>query len=308
MSGPRPEIATFLATLAAEGGPSVSNLGVGRARQMMTDLIEWWGEPDPVDTVIDTVVDGRDAIPVRVYRPAPGVLPVIAFFHGGGWVIGDLDTHDGACRALAIAARCVVVSVNYRRAPEHPFPAAPDDCMTAVRWIAARAERLGIDAGRLSVAGDSAGANLAAAVAQECRDAGIAISSQALIYPVTDLTIECSTMPYPEGYLLTAADMAWYYDHYATPADRLDVRASPMRAASLRGLAPAYVVTCELDPLRPQGAEYVRRLREADVAVVHDDLVGMIHGFATMRAITPAADELWRSVADHARATWLSDR
>ncbi len=304
----RPEIAKLLNDAAAAGLPGIADLDVDGARQQMREVSQvWWGPVGDIGSVGDrTIVVGdlgdEREIPIRIYRPSQGVLPIVVFFHGGGWVIGDLNTHDGPCRALAELATCVVVSVGYRLAPEHRFPAAPRDCIETTSWVFAHADELGVDPRRLGVVGDSAGANLAAVVAQHMPAGEEAIRCQTLIYPVTDLTI--NQFPYPEGYLLGVADIEWYYDHYVDAADRHDSLVSPLLAGSLLGLPPTHVITCEFDPLGPQGTEYARRLSAAGVGVVHEHFDGMIHGFAGMNAVTPATGELWRSIAAHLTQSW----
>ena len=247
------------------------------------------------------------SIPLRVYRPA-GVtdsrrLPALVFFHGGGWVIGDLETHDVLCRQITAEAGVSVISVDYRVAPEHKFPAAVDDAWAATRWVAAHAAELGIDAERIAVGGDSAGGNLAAVIALLARDAGAPhIRLQLLIYPVTDLASESqSYADLADGYMLTRDSMRWFKDQYLAKAeDAADWRVSPLRAASLAGVAPALVITAGYDPLRDEGEAYARRLREAGVSVDAVCFGGMIHGFMPMgrlidtafRAVTLVAGSL----------------
>ena len=215
------------------------------------------------------------------------------YFHGGGWVIGSLETHDGTCRELAAGAGCVVVSVDYRLAPEHRYPAAAEDCYAATRWCAEHAAELAIDARRIAVGGDSAGGNLAAVVAQMARDrGGPGLVLQLLVYPVTDH--DFGTASYRDnaaGYLLTAADMRWFWGHYLgdDTARGAEPYASPLRAASLAGLPPALVITAELDPLRDEGEAYARALEAAGVAAKLHRYDGMIHGFFGMSAIMDQA-------------------
>jgi acetyl esterase len=252
----------------------------------------------PADTLVavaaveDTEVSGATgALRARVYRPgAAGELPTIVFFHGGGFVLGDLDTHDNQCRALCRGAGAVVLSVEYRLAPEAPFPAAVEDCFAATRWAAEHVAELGGDAERIAVAGDSAGGNLAAVVAQIARDeGGPALAAQLLVYPGTDFTTEYpSEAENGEGYFLTRADMAWFAGHYATGEDPENPRLSPLRAASLSGLPPAVVATAEYDPLRDQGAAYADALEQAGVPVVKRGYEGLIHGFFDLSALSPA--------------------
>jgi acetyl esterase len=232
-----------------------------------------------------TVAGPGGEIPVRVYRPhAAGPLPIVVYFHGGGWVVGSLTTHDGICRALADSVPTVVVSVDYRMGPEHRFPAAVDDSFAALQWVHAHAAELGGDATRLAVAGDSAGGNLAAVTAQLARADGPALAFQLLVYPVTDHEFTSRSMEEnAEGYFLTRADMRWFYDHYLrTAADGDDPRVSPLRARDLAGLPPAFVITAEYDPLRDQGIAYAHALRDAGNDVELTTYEGMFHGFFGM--------------------------
>jgi acetyl esterase len=215
------------------------------------------------------------------------------FFHGGGWVIGDLDTHDVVCRKLADEGQLIVISIDYRRAPEHKFPAAVDDAIAATAWIAAHAKELGIDATRLLVGGDSAGGNLATVAAIAARDGnGPAISGQVLIYPATDFTMAHPSHSEPEtSILLTHSVIRWFRDHYLNgTADIHDWRASPALAKTLVGLPPAYVLTAGADPLRDEGDDYARRLTQAGVAVTHRTFPGQFHGFFTMGKLLQQAN------------------
>jgi len=246
-------------------------------------------------------------VPIRVYRPA-GVpdatrLPVLVFFHGGGWVIGDLDTHDTLCRQLTAGAGISVVAVDYRLAPEHKFPAAADDAWSATTWIVAHAGELGVDASKIAVGGDSAGGNLAAVVALQARDAGRPnIALQVLLYPVTDVGAETqSYQDLADGYMLTREGMRWFIAHYlGKPQEAEDWRVSPIRARSFAGVAPALIVTAGYDPLRDEGDAYAQKLRAAGVTVDHVTFGGMIHGFVPMgklietgnRAVTLIAGSL----------------
>src|SRR5277367_3948560 len=236
-------------------------------------------------------------IPARVYTPtklraADGLAPCLVFFHGGGWVIGDLDSHDVVCRKLADEGELIVISVDYRLAPEHKFPAAVDDAIDATKWIAANAKTLGIDAGRLIVGGDSAGGNLAAVVALSARDGnGPAISGQVLIYPATDFAMTHASHREPEtSILLTHTVIRWFRDHYLGSNDGSHWRASPARAATLAGLPAAYVLTAGADPLRDEGKEYAKRLKEAGVAVTYRHFPGQFHGFFTMGKLLQQAN------------------
>jgi acetyl esterase len=230
------------------------------------------------------------AIPARLYVPkrlrsAGGLSPCLAFFHGGGWVIGDLETHDVVCRKLAVEGELIVIAVDYRLAPEHKFPAAVDDAITATKWIAANATKLGVDAAHLSVGGDSAGGNLAAVTALAARDGdGPDIAGQLLIYPATEARRTHPSHSEPEtSILLSHSVTTWFYWNYLNGvADLDDWRASPARAKSLAGLPPAYVLTAGADPLRDEGAEYAARLKDAGVAVTYRHFPGQFHGFFTM--------------------------
>ncbi|MDP2312397.1 MAG: alpha/beta hydrolase [Pseudomonadota bacterium] len=253
--------------------------------------------------VHDTRVPGGPA--VRVYRPLGAPRPVLVYLHGGGWVQGDLDTHDGLCRRLATEADRVVVSVDYRLAPEHPFPAGLDDTLHALRWV--RTADLGgptlAPAGRVSVGGDSAGGNLAAAACLALRDAGEPLPElQVLVYPGLDQTRALpSHRTFARGYLLTAADIDWFQAHYAV-TDLRDPLASPLLAPDLRGLPPAVVTTAGFDPLRDEGEAYVARLREAGVPVVHLDEAGLVHGYAAMDGVLAEADAAVARLAAAIRA------
>jgi acetyl esterase len=282
-----------LMELTESSAPRGEISGAAAARRQIAEAVKpMVGTGEPVAKVEDMTVPGpAGPIPVRVYWPStePG-LPVIAFFHGGGFVIGNCDTHDGTARALANRAGAVLLSVDYRMAPEAPFPAPLDDCYAATQWLAANASsELGADASRLALAGDSAGGNLAAAVALRARDdaAGPAIAFQLLVYPVVDLSAgrsqHESQRTNGEGYFLTHSSMEWYRSQYlADEADGENPLASPFVAPDLSGLPPARVVTAEFDPLRDEGEAYARRLREAGVPTTLVRVDGMFHGFFSM--------------------------
>lgn len=254
----------------------------------------------PIAGVEDRLVDtGAAQVPVRIYRPeAEEPRPVIVYFHGGGWVVGDLDTHDTLCRILTASSGMGVVAVDYRLAPEHPFPAAPQDAVAVTEWVAAEAGTLGFDPGWIGVAGDSAGGNLAAVVALSLRDSPVTIRAQGLIYPSVDLTLNHpSHRAARTDIVLTHAVMRWFRDHYAPDAeDWLDWRASPLLAEDLAGLPPAFVLTAGFDPLTDEGQAYAARLREAGVAVHDRPWPGQFHGFLSMIGLIPeayaAAEEL----------------
>jgi acetyl esterase/lipase len=293
-----PQAANVIDLIVKSGRPPYHQLSPKEARQMFRDTRPASTPPAPqIGPVRDLAADGPvGSIPLRVYRPA-GVsdsqrLPALVFFHGGGWVIGDLETHDVACRQVTAEAGVSVIAVDYRLAPEHKFPAAVDDAWAATRWIVAHADELGIDATRLAVGGDSAGGNLAAVVALLARDAGAPrIALQILTYPVTDLVSESqSYADLADGYMLTRDSMRWFRAQYlAKEADAADWRVSPLRAPSLAGLPPALVITAGYDPLRDEGEAYARRLREAGVTVDAVCFGGMIHGFVPMGKLIETA-------------------
>jgi acetyl esterase len=279
-----PQAQALLDQFAAAGRPPIAELSPQEARETFRQMIALAGEPEPVARVEDRTVPGpAGPIPVRVYTPAgQPPLPALVYFHGGGWVIGDLDSHDPVCRALANGAGCVVVAVDYRLAPEHKYPAAAEDCYAATRFVAEQAAELGIDPARIAVGGDSAGGNLAAVVAQMARDrGGPPLVFQLLIYPVTDYSFD--TVSYrdnAEGYLLTRDSMEWFWAHYLPDAAAgREPYASPLQAKDLRGLPPALVITAEYDPLRDEGEAYAERLRAAGVTATTRRYDGMIHGF-----------------------------
>ena len=304
-----PNLKTMLDSLADVGGPAITEVSADEARAMYKLMSPIAGEPEDVDVVESRSVPGPAGdIPVRVYRPAAAPLgdprPILVWFHGGGWVIGDLDTADVTCRALANATGAIVVSVDYRLAPEHRFPAAVDDCVAALEWVIAHGDELGGDPSRIAVGGDSAGGNLAAVVSLAARDKGIAVRHQLLVYPVTDATFtQPSIDENGEGYLLTKESMLWFGDHYlGAQGDPKDPRLSPLHADELAGVAPATVFTAEFDPLRDEGEAYAERLREADVAVELTRFDGMVHSFFAMGVVTPVAGEAMALAAQRLRA------
>lgn len=270
----------------------------------------------PVHAVTDRAIPGPAGdIPVRVYRPGASTdAPIVVYFHGGGFVLCSIDTHDGLCREFCVRTGAVVVSVAYALAPERKFPAAPDECLAATRWIGAHGAELGGDGGRLALAGDSAGGNLATVTAMRIRDeGGPAVAAQVLLYPVTDYHTP-GTLSYAErgsGYGLSADTLKWCWEQYlAEAADADNPHACPNRAARLDGLPPAYVVTAEYDPLRDEGIAYARRLREAGVDATCVNYADVNHGFASLAGILDRADEavdaacawLKARISDHARA------
>jgi acetyl esterase len=286
-----PKIQAILEVIEQQGGPALETLPVAEARRLAGEgLKPYQGDPEAVAGVENRSVP----VPVRIYTPAaPAPRPALVYFHGGGWVVCDLDTHDVVCRAIANRSGAVVVSVDYRLAPEHPFPAAVEDCYAVVCWVAEHAGDLGVDARRIAVGGDSAGGNLGAVISLKARDeGGPRIARQVLVYPVTNLA-SFDTPSYKEfaqGYHLTTSEMEWFRDCYlAQPEDGSNAFASPLLAAELSGLPPALVITAECDVLRDEGEAYARRLEQAGVPVKAIRYAGMIHPFFSMPGAVPQA-------------------
>ena len=262
------------------------------------------GRPIAVGAVRDLRIDGADgSLAARLYSPAPRPhavqRPLVVFFHGGGWVVGDLDSHDQPCRLLSRYADVHVLSVDYRLAPEHPFPAAVDDAVSAFGWAVRHAADLGADPGRVAVAGDSAGGTLAAVVAQTTRDAGLAQpAAQLLVYPGADGSVSRpSKSLFGEGFLFTRAQMDWYWDTYRDGAAPTDPRLSPLLATDLSGLAPALVATAGFDPLRDEGEAYAAALRASGTPVVLRRAAGLVHGYLSMTGVHRASRDESLAVA-----------
>lgn len=303
----------LLEQMEAAGAPPMSALSPEEAR-LTTDFSALAGIPEEVGKVENRTIPGPGGeIPVRIYTPeGEGPFPSLVFYHGGGWVIGDLDTVDVPCRLLTNRANCVVVSVDYRLAPEHKFPAAADDAYAAAKWVVENGPSIQVDSSRVAVGGDSAGGNLAAVVSLMARDKNeIDLAYQLLIYPVTNYSYE--TVSYRDnavGYLLTKDSMVWFWNHYLRDAeDGKNPYASPLRTEDLSSLPPALVITAEFDPLRDEGEAYAQRLKEAGVQVEETRYNGMIHGFfwmpgaleQGMQAVNQAADALKRAFAKSLR-------
>lgn len=292
-----PQAKAFLEGLVAAGAAPVQELSVEEARRLNEERAAGlFGPTDALGAIADRAVPGPGRpVRVRIYEPQGGTRPqpALVYFHGGGWVVGSLDSHDGVCRALAARTPCVVVAVDYRLAPEHRFPAPVEDAWAATAWVAEQAASLGADLARIAVGGDSAGGNLAAVVALRARDRGLPLALQLLVYPVTDHDLDrASYLENASGFGLTRDAMRWYWDHYlGSDGDGTHPEASPLRAADLRGVAPALVVTAEFDPLRDEGEEYARRLEEAGVPVTLSRYEGLIHGFYRMPAVVERAHD-----------------
>jgi len=293
-----PQAKAVLERIARANLPPYPQLGPAAARTLYRETRGALAAPPPeVESVAELVAPGpAGELRLRLYRPlgaaGAGPPPVLVYFHGGGWTIGDLDTHDVVCRTFADLARAAVVSVDYRLAPEHKFPAAVDDAVAATRWVAREAARLGIDARRIAVGGDSAGGNLAAVVALVARDqGGPPLAMQTLLYPATDMAADtASHLRYADGYLLTRAAILWFKGNYLRDAaDEADWRASPLKAADVSRLPPAYVITAGFDPLVDEGRAYADRLVAAGVPVTYECIEGMVHGFVTMGGAIAAA-------------------
>jgi acetyl esterase len=284
-----PQADALLKQMEADGVPDISEMSVTQARMFLeTAFAGMVPNPEPMAEVRDfTVPSPVGRLPVRLYKPegAGAAPPLVVYYHGGGWVIGSIESHDATCRALARASGCAVASVEYRLAPESAFPAAPEDCYAATKWLAENASELGVDGERVAVAGDSAGGNLAAVVSLMARDrGGPRISYQVLIYPAVDVLGEYpSRQENAEGYFLTTRAMRWFYDHYIQDESQTkDPLASPLLADDHSGLPPAIVITAGFDPLRDEGEAYAEKLREAGVEVRSSRYDSTIHGFASM--------------------------
>jgi len=290
--------------------PTFESVGAVAARDLyMAGRKALSPDPMPIAETRDIAIPGPGGpIPARLYRSAKnGTLPVLVFLHGGGWVVGNIDSHEAMCRHLANRAECAVLSVDYRMGPEHKFPAAVEDCFAATAWTADNAAALGIDSRRLAVGGDSAGGNLAAVVSLLARDKGAPrISCQVLIYPATDAAMRHDSVArYAEGYVLTRATMRWFYEQYLrTPDDAADWRVSPLLAPDLSHLPPAYVLTAGYDPLCDEGDAYAARLAAAGVPVTHRRFPGQVHGFVTNGRVIRAAETALDEVAAAVKAAW----
>jgi len=294
-----PQVEEYLHGLSEQGLPPLYKMSVAKARQTQRDLAIPDDPPESVASVTDRTVPGPDGeIPVRIYTPAEGSLASLVYFHGGGWLLGDLDTHDAVCRALANATGCVVTAVAYRRAPEHRFPAALEDCYAVTQWVADNPGGVGATSDALVTCGDSAGGTLAAGVGLLARDrGGPAIDYQVLVYPATNYAFD--TDSYEEnaqGYLLTRKDMQRFWNGYLrSERDGDHPYASPLRAESLAGLPASFVLTCGFDPLRDEGRALADRLADAGVPTQHVEYGDVIHGFLT-RLAEPKLDRAREAV------------
>ncbi|HYE72124.1 MAG TPA: alpha/beta hydrolase [Blastocatellia bacterium] len=283
-----------MARRQAAGERPYNTMSVAEAREMATRLSRLSSPGETVASVSDRLIPGPvEQIPIRIYKPdAEGALPLFVFFHGGGWVVGNLETGDTLCRAITNAAKCAVVSVNYRHAPEHKFPAAVDDAYAALCWCAENAVELGGTADQLSVGGFSAGGNLATVVSLIARDkGGPKIKTQVLIAPITNHSFDTNSYhECGEGYGLTSGMMKWFWNHYLnSPEEGSHPYASPSQAKDLSGLPPALVINAEFDPLRDEGQAYAQQLKASGVEVETKFYEGMIHMFMGPQAVRDIA-------------------
>ena len=307
-----PDAQRVLSVMRAAGRPAMETLSPDEARAQMRAMRAALKQEKPsMASVEDIAAEGpHGAVPLRVYRPhavaQDRAAPVVMFFHGGGWVVGDLETHDVFCRHLADAAGAVVVAVDYRLAPEHKFPAAADDCIAATTWVASHASDLGIDAKRIAVAGDSAGGNLATVVALACADGGPKITAQALVYPAVDMRLAHESYTrVGSGFTLTSGSMKWFRDHYLAGAHQIeDWRASPILSPDLGKTPPAYVTVATLDPLHDEGEAYAKALEAAGVPVMFRRVEGHMHGFIGLHGIAAVAHEVTREIGAFLKGSW----
>ncbi len=304
-----PQARALIDLMVERGVPPTHTLEPGQARRLYLER-RGYTQPDPAP-MAEVRELRAGAVPLRLYRPKaeaePGAAPVLVYFHGGGWVIGDLDTHDVLCRQLALESGGVVVAVDYRLGPEHRFPAAVDDCVAATRWVRNHAGELGLDPARLAVGGDSAGGNLAAVTCLALREAGDALPGfQLLIYPATDMRAVAPSHEHNgQGYLLTRDSIAYYRGHYlAEAAQWTDWRASPLLADSHRGLPPALVLTAGYDPLRDEGLQYADALSAAGVPAQYVCFERQVHGFITMGRVIDEARTAVTLCAAALRSAW----
>jgi acetyl esterase len=301
-----PQVRGLLDQLEQMGRKPYSDLTPEDARSQFERVRTLGGTPEPVAKAEDRTIPGPAGdLKTRTYTPSgEPPFPVMVFFHGGGWVIGDLETYDNVCRSLCNSSGSLIVAIDYRLAPEHKFPAAVDDAYAATQWVVDHAVDLGGDPGRLGVGGDSAGGNLSAVVALLARDrGGPALAYQLLLYPVTDGAMNTPSIhENAEGYLLSRMDMVWFYDHYLDEAgDKLNPLVSPLLADDHSRLPPAIIVTAQFDPLRDEGEAYGEKLRRAGVAVKVRRYDGMIHGFLSMSGVVHRGREALQDVGAELR-------
>jgi acetyl esterase len=303
-----PQVKVLLDQMAAANQPAFHSQSPADARKAMDAMLNVLGPGPDVHKVEDRKIPGPAGdIPVRIYSPPGKPIGILVYFHGGGWVVGDIASHDYVCRALTNAAGCVVVSVDYRLAPEHKFPAGPEDCYAATEWVSKNAASLGSDADHIAVGGDSAGGNLAAVISLMARDRkGPRIRHQMLIYPVTDAAMD--TPSYKEftadGFVLSKLEMEWFWGYYlANKRDGENPYASPSRASNLSNLPPAHIITASHDPLRDEGEAYAELLKKAGNRVKVKRYQGVVHGFFSLQAALDQGKTATRELAEELKAS-----
>lgn len=310
---PDPATRNLLEQIRAAGIPPMNELEPKAARQAMLDGRVNDIDPPPVASITDGAIPGPEGgIPIRIYAPreaCAGDIGVLLYFHGGGFVIGDLDTHDNLCRQLCLAGDTIVVAVHYRLAPEHPYPAAVDDALAAFAWLTVSAPDIGADPARIAVGGDSAGGTLAAILAHRARDTDVRLRAQLLLYPVTDLAATYpSHREHADIYPIPQPVLDWFWSHYlgvgwkADSALRQDPSVSPIHSERFDGLAPAFILTAGLDPLRDEGDAYARRLANAGVETTQLCAMGTVHGYLRLGRLVPAAADAFAAAGAFLRA------
>jgi acetyl esterase len=299
-----PIIQGLLEQMKAAGMPKLQDAGAVAGREQFVGLMQMVGPQNvPVGKTENlTVPSAAGGIPIRVYTPVAGpseAMPALVYYHGGGWVIGSVDAVDGLCRIMANEGGLRVISVEYRLAPEHKYPAAIDDAFAALNWVVENAAEIGVDANRLAVGGDSAGGALAAEVAQLAKAKGLRLGAQMLLFPVTQIGAETDSLrKFAEGYFLERGTLEWFYDCYLpSGVDKRDPKISPLHAADLSGLPPAYVVLGGFDPLHDEGLQYAQKLRAAGVKTEVVDYADLVHDFIYFQAILPKAGEALSAAA-----------
>ncbi|SRR5579883_2604572 len=307
-----PEVEKLFQIMKASGIPPLASLTVDQARHYYREKTKYLGgTAAPVKEVRNAAASGPlGGIPLRIYRPenAPALGPAMIYVHGGGWVIGDFDSHDKICRAIAARTPCKVVAIGYRLAPEFPLPAGVDDVIAAMKWIAANASALGIDPARIAIGGDSAGGNMSAAACLEARATGPALCAQVLIYPSTDITAAPEVFPSrsenAEVPPLTADAIRWFAEKYLPKAniDTMSWKLSPLRAESFAGLPPTLILTAEYDMLRDEGKAYAGHLSAAGVPTIHCHFPGQVHGFVEFGGLLSAAGQAIGKIAGFLRS------
>jgi acetyl esterase len=305
--GLKPELVDFLQARSESGLPEVWQAPVATIRKNLENRAVASGEPEKIFEVIHRYIPGPSSdLPIRIYRPIKGaVLPALVFFHGGGWVLNNLDSYEQAMRSLANKGQFVVIAVNYQKAPELAFPIPFDDCYSTLLWAAENAEMLGIEPSQIGVGGDSAGGNLAAGVAIKARDTGdVNLAFQLLIYPCNDNEMNYeSAHKNGDGYGLSTRAMKWFWEQYLSKkSDAKNPYAVPVAAKDFKNLAPAIITTAEFDPLLDDGYIYAELLRKSGVPTIYREYEGVIHGYFTLAGITPEAEVLHQHVTDEINA------